>query len=76
VLCFTPDGQLFTAKLGVKDKLTYWAAIDYSKKKDRYFATRYKNSNGVECNKIEKGWNWISGKPVIEKKYAKRERRI
>jgi hypothetical protein len=72
-LCFTPDGQLFTAKEWVSDNLTYWAAIDYSKKKDRYFATRYKNSDGVECNKIEKGWNWISGKPVIEKKYAKRK---
>lgn len=71
-LCFTPDGQLFTCKEYISEKLSYWAAIDYSKKKDRYFATRYKNSNGVECNKIEKGWNWISGKPVIEKKYGKR----
>ena len=72
-LCFTADGQLFTCKEYISDKLSYWALFEYSKKKDRYFATRYKNSDGVECNKIEKGWNWISGKPVIEKKYGQRK---
>ena len=71
-LSFTPDGQLFERKEGVNDQISSRANFDYTMKKDRYFATRYKNSDGVECNKIDKGWNWISGKPVIEKKYGKR----
>lgn len=72
-LSFTPDGQLFERKEWYYDQPTYTARFGYSKKKDRYFATHYKNSDGVECNKIDKGWNWIAGKPVIEKKYGKRK---
>jgi hypothetical protein len=72
-LCFTPDGQLFTAKEWVKDKLTYWAALDYSKKKDKYFVNRYRNMQGVEAVKSDGTWNWISGKPVIDKKYGQRK---
>ena len=71
-LCFTPDGQLFSRKEWVNDQISSTAAFSYSKKKDRYFASCYVNSDGVHCQKIEKGWNWISGKPVIEKKYGKR----
>lgn len=71
-LSFTPDGQLFERKEWVNDQISSWAAMSYTKKKDRYFATRYKNSDGVECNKIDKGWNWITGMPIIEKKYGKR----
>lgn len=72
-LSFTPDGQLFERKEWEYDQLTFVSQYSYSKKKDRYFATRYKNSDGVECNKIDKGWNWISGKPLIEKRYGKRK---
>ena len=71
-LSFTPDGQLFERKEWVNDQISFVAQYNYSKKKDRYFANYYKNSDGVECNKIDKGWNWITGKPIIEKKYGKR----
>ena len=71
-LSFTPDGQLYERKEWDYDQVTFVAQYSYSKKKDRYFATYYKNSDGVECNKIDKGWNWISGKPLIEKRYGKR----
>ena len=71
-LSFTPDGQLFERKEWVNDQISFIAQYNYSKKKDRYFANYYKNSDGVECNKIDKGWNWITGKPLIEKKYGKR----
>ena len=71
-LSFTPDGQLFERKEWVNDQISFIAQYNYSKKKDRYFANYYKNSDGVECNKIDKGWNWITGKPIIEKKYGKR----
>ena len=71
-LSFTPDGQLFERKEWYYDQITFVSQYKYSKKKDRYFANYYKNSDGVECNKIDKGWNWITGKPLIEKKYGKR----
>jgi hypothetical protein len=70
---YTPDGQLYSVRHYVDGKIVYVGQYSYAKKKDRYFATRYQNSLGVECNKIDKGWNWISGKPVIEKKYGKRK---
>lgn len=69
---YTPDGQLYSVRHYVDGKIVYVGQYSYAKKKDRYFATRYQNSLGVECNKIDKGWNWIAGKPVIEKKYGKR----
>lgn len=72
-LCFTPDGQLFERKEWTNDQISSWAHFNYVKKKDRYFAKQYKNIEGVEVVKIETGWNWISGKPVIEKKYGKRK---
>lgn len=72
-LSFTSDGQLFERKEWINDQISSWGHYHYTKKKDRYFATWYKNSDGVECNKIDKGWNWISGKPLIEKKYGKRK---
>jgi hypothetical protein len=71
-LSFTPDGQLFERKEWTNDQISFVSQYNYSKKKDRYFANYYKNSDGVECNKIDKGWNWITGKPIIEKKYGKR----
>ena len=71
-LSFTPDGQLFERKEWINDQLSYTSHFNYTKKKDRYFASHYKNSEGVECKKIAKGWDWITGKPVIEKKYGKR----
>jgi hypothetical protein len=71
-LSFTPDGQLYERKEWNYDQVTFVAQYSYSKKKDRYFANYYKNSYGVECNKIDKGWNWITGKPLIEKRYGKR----
>ena len=71
-LTFTPDGQLYERKEWANDQISFVSQYSYSKKKDRYFATYYKNSDGVECNKIDKGWNWISGKPLIEKRYGKR----
>lgn len=70
---YTPDGQLYSIRHYVDGKIVYVGQYSYAKKKDRYFATRYQNSLGVECNKIDKGWNWIAGKPVIEKKYGKRK---
>jgi hypothetical protein len=72
-LSFTPDGQLYERKEWTNDQISFISQYSYSKKKDRYFATYYKNSDGVECNKIDKGWNWISGKPLIEKRYGKRK---
>jgi hypothetical protein len=72
-LSFTPDGKLFERKEWSYDQPTYTAHFSYSKKKDRYFANHYKNSEGVECKKIDSGWDWISGKPLIEKKYGKRK---
>jgi hypothetical protein len=71
-LSFTPDGQLYERKEWTNDQISFVSQYNYSKKKDRYFANYYKNSDGVECNKIDKGWNWITGKPLIEKKYGKR----
>jgi hypothetical protein len=72
-LSFTGDGQLYERKEWDYDQVTFIAQYNYSKKKDRYFANYYKNSDGVECNKIDKGWNWITGKPLIEKRYGKRK---
>jgi hypothetical protein len=72
-LSFTPDGKLFERKEWSYDQPTYTAHFSYSKKKDRYFANHYKNSEGVECKKIDSGWDWITGKPLIEKKYGKRK---
>jgi hypothetical protein len=72
-LSFTPDGKLFERREWSYDQPTYTAQFSYSKKKDRYFANHYKNSEGVECKKIDTGWDWISGKPLIEKKYGKRK---
>ena len=71
-LTFTPDGQLFERKEWDYDQVSFVAQYSYSKKKDRYFANYYRNSDGVECNKIDKGWNWIIGKPIIDKRYGKR----
>jgi hypothetical protein len=72
-LSFTPDGKLFERREWSYDQPTYTAQFSYSKKKDRYFANHYKNSLGVNCKKIDTGWDWISGKPLIEKKYGKRK---
>jgi hypothetical protein len=72
-LSFTPDGKLFERREWLYDQPTYTAQFSYSKKKDRYFANHYKNSEGVECKKIDTGWDWISGKPLIEKRYGKRK---
>ena len=74
-LSYTGDGQLYNRKEWVNDQLTYGSAMIYTRKKDRFFASHYWNTDGVECNKIEKGWNWIKGKPMIEKKqfYGKRK---
>jgi hypothetical protein len=72
-LSFTPDGKLFERKEWSYDQPTYTAHFSYSKKKDRYFANHYKNSEGVECKKIDSGWDWITGKPLIEKKYGTRK---
>jgi hypothetical protein len=72
-LSFTPDGKLFERREWLYDQPTYTAQFSYSKKKDRYFANHYKNSEGVECKKIDSGWDWISGKPLIEKRYGKRK---
>jgi hypothetical protein len=72
-LSFTPDGQLFSRKEWINDQISSTAAFSYQKKKDRYFASCYVNSDGVHCQKIDKGWDWISGKPLIEKKYGKRK---
>jgi hypothetical protein len=47
--------------------------FEYSKKKDRYFARHYSNSDGVDCYKHDGGWQWNTGKPIIEKKYGKRK---
>jgi hypothetical protein len=71
-LSFTADGQLFSRKEWINDQISSTSAFSYSKKKDRYFASCYVNSDGVHCQKIDKGWNWISGKPIIEKRYGKR----
>lgn len=70
-LSFTPDGQLFERKEWINDQISSKSTFGYSKKKDRYFATHYQNADGVKCKKIDKGWEWISGKPLIEKKYGK-----
>ena len=72
-LSFTGDGQLYERKEWDYDQVTFVAQYSYSKKKDRYFANYYRNSDGVECNKIDKGWNWISGKPIIDKRYGQRK---
>ena len=72
-LSFTGDGQLYERKEWDYDQVTFVAQYSYSKKKDRYFSNYYRNSDGVECNKIDKGWNWITGKPLIEKRYGKRK---
>jgi len=71
-LSFTPDGQLFERKEWINDQISSTAAFSYHKKKDRYFATHYQNSNGVKCRKVEKRWDWDSSKPLTEKKYGKR----
>ena len=72
-LSFTPDGQLFERKEWINDQISSTAAFSYHKKKDRYFATHYQNSNGVKCRKVEKRWDWDSSKPLTEKKYGKRK---
>lgn len=70
---YTPDGQLYSIRHYVDDKIIYVGQYTYAKKKDRYFAHTYQNSLGVECKKIESGWEWISGKPIIDKQYGKRK---
>jgi hypothetical protein len=70
-LSYTTDGQLFSRKEWVNDQIVYSSAISYNRKKDRFFASHYKNSDGVEAQKIDKGWNYLAGKPIIEKQYGK-----
>ncbi len=72
-LSFTPDGQLYERKEWSYDQITFKSLFEYSKKKDRYFARHYSNSDGVDCYKHDGGWQWNTGKPLIEKKYAKRK---
>jgi hypothetical protein len=70
-LSFTPDGQLYERKEWSHDQITFKSLFEYSKKKDRYFARHYSNSDGVDCYKHDGGWQWNSGKPLIEKKIWK-----
>jgi len=72
-LSFTPDGQLYERKEWSNDQITFKSLFEYSKKKDRYFARHYSNSDGVDCYKHDGGWQWNAGKPLIEKKYGKRK---
>ena len=72
-LSFTPDGQLYERKEWSNDQITFKSLFEYSKKKDRYFARHYSNSDGVDCYKHDGGWQWNTGKPLIEKKYGKRK---
>lgn len=72
-LTYTPDGQLYAIRHYIDGKIIYVGQYSYSKKKDKYFASTYQNSLGVECKKIDTGWEWIKGKPVIEKRYGKRK---
>jgi hypothetical protein len=72
-LSFTPDGQLYERKEWSYDQITFKSLFEYSKKKDRYFARHYSNSDGVDCYKHDGGWQWNTGKPLIEKKYGKRK---
>jgi hypothetical protein len=71
-LTFTPDGQLYERKEWTNDQISFVSQYSYSKKKDRYFARHYYNSDGVQCYKHDGGWQWHSGKPLIEKRYGKR----
>ena len=70
---FTGDGKLYSIKQYLDGKIIYVGQFNYNKKKDRYFVSGYQNSLGVNCKKIDTGWDWISGKPLIEKKYGKRK---
>lgn len=70
---FTPDGQLYCVRNFVDDQLIYFGRYSYNKKKDRYFASAYENSQGVSAMKLSSGWEWQSGKPLITKKYGKRQ---
>jgi len=72
-LSFTPDGQLYERKEWSHDQITFKSLFEYSKKKDRYFARHYSNSDGVDCYKHDGGWQWNTGKPLIEKRYGKRK---
>lgn len=70
-LSYTPDGQLFERKEWINDQISYTSNFEYNKSKGRYFASYYKNSEGVKVTKYDKLWTWISGKPLITKKYGK-----
>jgi len=70
---FTGDGKLYSIRQYLDGKIIYVGQFNYNKKKDRYFVSGYQNSLGVNCKKIDTGWDWISGKPLIEKKYGKRK---
>ena len=70
---FTGDGKLYSIRQYLDGKIIYVGQFNYNKKKDRYFVSGYQNSLGVNCKKIDTGWDWISGKPIIEKKYGKRK---
>jgi len=70
---FTGDGKLYSIRQYLDGKIIYVGQFNYNKKKDRYFVSSYQNSLGVNCKKIDTGWDWISGKPLIEKKYGKRK---
>jgi hypothetical protein len=70
---FTGDGKLYSIRQYLDSKIIYVGQFNYNKKKDRYFVSGYQNSLGVNCKKIDTGWDWITGKPLIEKKYGKRK---
>jgi hypothetical protein len=70
---FTGDGKLYSIRQYLDGKIIYVGQFNYNKKKDRYFVSGYQNSLGVNCKKIDTGWDWITGKPLIEKKYGKRK---
>jgi hypothetical protein len=70
---FTGDGKLYSIRQYLDGKIIYVGQFNYNKKKDRYFVSGHQNSLGVNCKKIDTGWDWISGKPIIEKKYGKRK---
>ena len=70
---FTGDGKLYSIRQYLDGKIIYVGQFNYNKKKDRYFVSGYQNSLGVNCKKIDTGWDWISGKPLIEKRYGKRK---
>lgn len=70
---YTPDGQLFSMRQYIGGKIIYLAEYSYHKKKDRYFAYHYQNSNGAICQKVGTNWDYIKGKPLITKQYGKRK---